>query len=274
MQKNYFSSTELKVIQQASRLNVLVIGDSCVDKFVYGYCERISPEAPVPVLKHIETKEMPGMAGNVVENIKAFCKSVTLLTQEQKIEKVRYVDFKSNQHIMRFDIEQNSESNLDVFFTECKLGAAAISGKFDVVILSDYDKGFLKPCQIISLTNSLKNSVYVDSKKKDISCFKNSILKLNDSEYKTSSHSLDMSSSIVRTMGSRGASYDGTIYPSHAVEVFDVSGAGDTFLAAFSVYHFITKDFINSIKFANKCSSIVVQRKGTYALKTEDLDYA
>ena len=96
---------ELKVIQQASQLNVLVIGDSCVDKFVYGCCDRLSPEAPVPVLRHIRTKIMPGMAANVAENIMAFTHNVKLITQNEESTKVRYVDAKSNQHIMRFDTE-------------------------------------------------------------------------------------------------------------------------------------------------------------------------
>ena len=77
-------------------MKVLVVGDSCVDRFIYGTCNRLSPEAPVPVLKHTTTREMPGMAGNVVENVKAFCDSVKLLTQTNEITKVRYVDSRSN----------------------------------------------------------------------------------------------------------------------------------------------------------------------------------
>ena len=118
MQRSYFSSTELKAIQQAKSLKVLVIGDSCIDKFVYGTCDRLSPEAPIPVLKHTETKEMPGMAGNVIENVRAFSSSVELLTQDHSITKVRYVDSRSNQHIMRFDTEPECNRQRDVFFCQ------------------------------------------------------------------------------------------------------------------------------------------------------------
>tara|TARA_B100000131_G_C18086079_1_gene600204 strand:- start:422 stop:1189 length:768 start_codon:yes stop_codon:yes gene_type:complete len=249
----------------------LVIGDSCIDRFIYGTCDRLSPEAPVPVLKHIETKEMPGMAGNVVENIKAFSSNVTLLTQDHEITKVRYVDSKSNQHIMRFDTEPPLNGQHGIFSADDNLALSAVSGDYDAVILSDYNKGFLTEKQITRLTDRMKQCIYVDSKKKDISCFKNSIIKLNNNEYKASGYTVDISSSIIKTLGSRGASYNGCIYPVQFTEVFDVSGAGDTFLAAFTIYHAVTNDIINAIKFANKCASIVVQKSGTYALKVFDI---
>jgi D-glycero-beta-D-manno-heptose-7-phosphate kinase len=261
----------LQVIQQAKSLKVLVIGDSCTDKFVYGTCDRLSPEAPVPVLKHTKTKEMPGMAGNVVENVKAFSDSVELLTQGHVITKVRYVDSRSNQHIMRFDTEPDCDRQHDVFFANGDHAMAAISGEYDVVIMSDYNKGFLKRKQIISLTDRMQQVVYVDSKKPDISCFKNSIVKLNQKEFEASGHTLAESSTLVKTLGSKGASCNGQIYPSEPVEVFDVSGAGDTFLSSFAIYHTVTNNVIDAIKFANKCASVVVQRKGTYALRKNDL---
>ena len=248
-----------------------MIGDSCVDKFIYGTCDRLSPEAPVPVLKHTETKKMPGMAGNVTQNVKAFTNSVTLLTQKNKIEKIRYVDSKSNQHIMRFDIEPAPDKN-DVFLSKkCQHTDSAIDGNYDVVIISDYDKGFLRRAHALEFTSRMKTMVYVDSKKRDLSCFVNSIIKLNNSEHRLAAHTICNSSLLVKTMGSRGASHAGCIYPSQPVEVFDVSGAGDTFLASFAVYHAVTTDIVSSIKFANKCASIAVQRKGTYALRSGDL---
>lgn len=248
-----------------------MIGDSCTDKFVYGTCDRLSPEAPVPVLKHTLTKQMPGMAGNVVENIRAFSSHVELLTQINEITKTRYVDSKSNQHIMRFDTEPASNRQHDVFLANGKHAHAAAAGEYDVVIVSDYNKGFIMDRQAVSLTSRMNQPVYVDSKKSDISCFKNSIIKLNQREFEIAGKSIDDTSTIIKTLGSRGASCDGSIYPSFPVEVFDVSGAGDTFLASFSTYHSITGNIRESIIFANKCSSLVVQRKGTYALTKKDV---
>ena len=59
-------------------VNVLVIGETCIDRFIYGTVNRISPEAPVPIFVPIETKENSGMSGNVVENLKATAKNSNL----------------------------------------------------------------------------------------------------------------------------------------------------------------------------------------------------
>ena len=214
---------------------------------------------------------MPGMAGNVVENAKAFSDSVELLTQESTITKVRYVDAKSNQHIMRFDTEPDLKRQHDTFFANGEKAESALAGEYDVVILSDYAKGFLREKQIISLTSRMKQVVYVDSKKQDVSCFKNSIIKLNQKEFEISGHTVDKTSTLVKTLGSKGASCNGQIYPSSPVEVFDVSGAGDTFLVSFAVYHAVTGNVYESVAFANKCSGIVVQHKGTYAIKRNEI---
>ena len=72
----------------------------------------------------------------------------------------------------------------------------------------------------------------------------NSIIKLNDKEYRKSGHTACNSSTLVKTMGSRGASHAGCIYPSQPVEVFDVSGAGDTFLAGLTTEYVKTGDIL------------------------------
>jgi len=253
-------------------LKVLVIGDSCIDRFVYGVCDRLSPEAPVPVLNHVETKEMPGMAGNVAKNVEAFTKNITIISQESKSIKTRYVDIKSNQQIIRFDTEINANRDFDIFIAgKTQETNDTLVNDYDVVILSDYNKGFLRQEQICRFTEKLSKMIYVDSKKDDISCFKNAIIKLNQKEFDVAAATLNSSSTIVKTMGVRGASCNGQIFPGERVEVFDVSGAGDTFLVAFAIYHTITKDIACAIKFANKCSAIAVQNKGTYAIKIGDL---
>ena len=246
------------------------MGDSCIDRFIYGTCDRLSPEAPVPILNYVETKEMPGMAANVVKNLEAFMPKLSLLTQDNEIVKTRYVDLKSNQHIMRIDNDSDTVSQNTGFSifetTEIK---RAIGGEFDLVILSDYDKGFLKKNQMHELTNKLTCLTCVDSKKLDLNCFKKSILKLNKKEYAMAENTIHKTSDVITTIGSKGAVHNNIIYPAESVEVFDVSGAGDTFLSAFSVYHAITRKFDESIVFANKCASIVVQKKGTYAIRNQ-----
>ena len=123
----------MEIIQQAKSLKILVVGDSCTDHFVYGSCERLSPEAPIPILKHSYTKEMPGMAANVLENIRAFTTNTDIVTQTNNIIKTRYIDERSNQHILRFD------SGSYIQATD-KLTASALTvicDSYDYLLISD-----------------------------------------------------------------------------------------------------------------------------------------
>ena len=88
-------------------MNILVIGDSCIDEFIYCDIERICPEAPVPVLKPTKSKYNRGMASNVVENLKALGAKVDLITNIESIKKTRYVDNRSGQMVMRVDKNDN-----------------------------------------------------------------------------------------------------------------------------------------------------------------------
>lgn len=86
-------------------MRILVIGEICEDIFIYGDCKRLSPEAPVPVLNPIEIIKNDGMAGNVVNNLRALSKSayVEHWYQSQSITKTRFVDRKSNHMFLRLD---------------------------------------------------------------------------------------------------------------------------------------------------------------------------
>ena len=75
-------------------MRIIVIGESCLDRFIYVETKRLSPEAPVPVLTPIETTENKGMSGNVVENLKSLNKDLHIIHwyQDKDITKTRYVD--------------------------------------------------------------------------------------------------------------------------------------------------------------------------------------
>ena len=89
---------------------VLVIGDSCRDIFIYGEIDRICPEAPVPVIKPVNRTENGGMAKNVVNNLEALgVDTVNIITNFSEIKKIRYVDFKSNQLVLRVDEDDRCE---------------------------------------------------------------------------------------------------------------------------------------------------------------------
>ena len=86
-----------------SRYNVLVIGDSCTDVFQYGEINRLCPEAPVPVFTPSYKMENPGMAANVVSNLKAIGVNTFLISNKEPIIKTRLIDERSNQMITRID---------------------------------------------------------------------------------------------------------------------------------------------------------------------------
>ena len=114
----------------------LIIGDSCVDKFIYGECDRICPEAPVPVFNPIRKTENDGMAGNVKANIESLDTSCDIITNTQMIIKTRYVDNKTNQMLLRVDEDDYCDP---INSQQLKY---INDNKFDAVVISDYCKGF------------------------------------------------------------------------------------------------------------------------------------
>ena len=90
-------------------MKILVIGDSCIDEFIYCDIERICPEAPVPVLKPVKSQQNPGMALNVVENLKSLGAEVDVVTNDSIIKKTRYVDSRSGQMVVRVDKNDECE---------------------------------------------------------------------------------------------------------------------------------------------------------------------
>ena len=159
--------------------NIAVIGESCVDEYVYGTCDRVCPEAAALCFKHdsIKTTNM-GMAGNTFNNIKTLNKesNIDLITTQSQIIKRRFVDKRYNAIIFREDINDTTGENGANF----------------------YPKG---------------NPTF-------------------------------------------------TNYPTHKIELRDVCGAGDTFLAALVTEYMRSFDIVKSIIYANDCSSKVVSQFG------------
>jgi D-glycero-beta-D-manno-heptose-7-phosphate kinase len=225
-------------------MNILVIGESCTDKFIYGEVNRLSPEAPVPVFSPLETTQNPGMAGNVVANVKALEPGyrVIHLAQEESIYKTRYVDIKTNHMFIRVD---EGENNLTHFkwtpLMDVHLGQA------DVVIVSDYNKGFLSNLHLQTIAKKSKLSILDSKRRLDSNTIKDfTFVKLNESEHKNNP---DLSHpGLIVTLGSRGAWYNGKVIPqSNPQQTIDVSGAGDTFVAAFILDYSKFKDVKKAI---------------------------
>jgi D-beta-D-heptose 7-phosphate kinase/D-beta-D-heptose 1-phosphate adenosyltransferase len=243
-------------------MKITVIGELCTDIFVYGETKRLSPEAPVPVFSPLFKEENPGMAGNVVENLKSMDEqlNVNFIHQNENIVKTRYVDEKSNHMFIRVDDEHNIEPLVlnDSYIDMIK--------ESDAIIVSDYNKGFLSE-NVLREISYHSRFIVMDTKKKvsehTVSHF--NFIKLNYQEYlRFDKDARDIYiDKLIITMGANGAKYINSVYPSpDPKETIDVSGAGDTFTAAFTLNYLQTKSVEESITFANKMASIVVSKRG------------
>jgi bifunctional ADP-heptose synthase (sugar kinase/adenylyltransferase) len=243
---------------------ILVIGELAEDIFVYGNVTRICPEAPVPVFNPTHQTTNLGMGGNVVENLKSLSNDLDVVHwyQEQKITKTRFVESKSNQMLLRIDDGENTEVQPFLFFSPKKNKTIQES---DAIIVSDYDKGFIKK-ELIQRISELHPMVILDTKKKlDYETIKNvKFVKLNETEFLNNLKLVhENPEKFIITLGSKGCRYNNVEYPSpKPKETIDVSGAGDTFISSFTLKYLETKNIEKSLQFANEMASIVVSQRG------------
>jgi bifunctional ADP-heptose synthase (sugar kinase/adenylyltransferase) len=247
---------------------VLVIGDGCKDVFQYGKCERLSPEAPVPVFKPLKAKENGGMAINVYNNLIGLGVDCDILTYSG-ITKTRYIDEISNQMLLRID------ENDQIFIGPIKYEhlLAYDYSKYQAIVISDYNKGFLTE-ELIKYIADNHPLVFMDTKKKISFWAKNvKYIKINKKEFNQNMDYLmyQHPNDTIVTLGKDGAiryyNDDGECkteqYPNvNEHPVRDLTGAGDTFLAGL-VAGFLEKNNIDdAIIFANRCAAWAVTQKG------------
>ena len=118
-------------------MKILVIGESCRDIFNYGECNRLCPEAPVPIFNSIQTTENGGMALNVKNNIVALNVETELYTNTNwdTITKTRFIDIRTNHMFMRLDCNDKAYDRFDINQLQYD--------QYDAIVISDYNKGFL-----------------------------------------------------------------------------------------------------------------------------------
>ena len=250
--------------QQQTSFNVLLIGDSCTDIYNIGTVDRLSPEAPVPVIKTTETKIVPGMAANVKQNLENLGIYADFITNNEVITKTRYIDRRSGQHMLRVDDEPE--------IVPWSGSTPFPIDTYDAVVISDYNKGFLTYEHIESI---IENSipVFIDTKKTDLERFQGAWVKINELEY---SRLKSECSGLIVTLGERGAKvpHHDIYCPTKSVEVMDVCGCGDTFMAALVAQYLFTKDIEKAIIFANVAAGITVQHRGNYAPSYDEIRHA
>ena len=250
-------------------MKILVVGDTCTDVFVYGKVNRLAPEAPLAVFNPVTKEKNDGMAKNVVNNVEALDSTVYSISNKNSIYKTRYVDEKSNQLVLRVDEHDYCDRiDWDVL-RKIKDNKVYISmaGKVDVdaIIVSDYCKGFLHEDDIQFICQANDN-VFVDTKKKLGDWIDDcTYLKINSLEYAENKEFFkdnDVFKKTIVTQGNKGCLFQDKIYPTEDVQVKDISGAGDTFLAGLTVEYVRSNDIVKAIDFAQECTKIVVQKHG------------
>jgi len=244
-------------------MKLLVIGESCLDVYQYGASVRLCPEAPVPVFNSNNVRNTnPGMAMNVYKNIESLTKKSSLSVdihtnpEWEKITKTRFVDYRTNYIVTRVDENEN-------LYGFCTTRGIDFS-EYDAVIISDYNKGFLSETVMEQISRKA-TITFLDTKKVlGDWCKHITYIKINDVEYAKTEHMLtnEMIQKMIITLGPDGCKYQDVVYPVPQVEIKDAAGAGDTFIAALAVEYAKTNNIQKAIKFANKCATKVVQKKG------------
>jgi bifunctional ADP-heptose synthase (sugar kinase/adenylyltransferase) len=248
---------------------VLVIGESCMDIFIYGNTPRLSPEGPAPVFVPTNERYNGGMASNVEANLTSLGFDVDVIVNDTNITKTRYVDSASNTLLLRID-EGDMVNRIDGGILK-----SIDFWQYDMVVISDYNKGFLNDEDIAYIGFNHPN-VICDTKKKLGNWAKDlRFVKLNRSEYQNNIEFIKENNWILEkliiTLDKDGSMYCGVNYPTKPVEIMDISGAGDTFVAGFVKKFIDTNDIPQSIEFGNLCASIVVQKRGVTVVDFKSL---
>ena len=247
---------------------ILLIGEQCDDIFIYGDTPRLSPEGPAPVF--IPTREVynGGMGMNVMGNLTALGVDVDFEHQQSPITKTRHIHESSNTLLLRIDEEKNIDNigdrlpKLDFW-------------EYQMVVVSDYNKGFLTEEDIAYIGFKHPNVICDTKKKLGDWCKDLRFIKLNRTEFENNKKFIEENDWILEkliiTLDKDGCMYKGTSYPTEKVEIMDISGAGDTFVAGFVKEFLDSEDVSKSIQFGNRCSTQVVQKRGVTTIDYENL---
>lgn len=310
-----------RILQMFEKKKIMVAGDLMLDKYIIGSVDRISPEAPVPIISVKNERFVPGGAANVALNLtkmKAYASlagqigndipgkniinllsknnistnAVITSNSKKTIEKVRVVAH--NQQLLRIDYEDSgylTEKEAQAIFYNLK------SKSPDAFIISDYAKGTLTGKlikDIISHGNKLNIPVVIDPKPQHKEFYKNCwLLKPNRKEAQQMTgikiNSLgdlekcgwklasDCNCRVIITLGEEGMAVfnpgdDIHIIPTRAQEVYDVSGAGDTVVAALTLALCCGASLVEAAEIANIAAGIKVAKMGTYPVELKEIN--
>ena len=302
------------LLERVRGLKVACVGDLMLDRYVYGEVSRISPEAPIPVLRKRRAMAMPGGVGNVARNVAALGgvarlgavagrdaagdELAALIAAEPGVEdaverregvativKTRFVA--NGQQLLRLDDEAPAVMGE---------GSEAFSGS-SVILLSDYAKGVVSDLllgEALAAAQASGAAVVVDPKGRDFARYGAvDLIKPNASELAAATGlptetddqveaalkallASTTAKAIVVTRAGKGMSLmrrGGPVrhFPGRAREVFDVSGAGDTGLAALGLALGAGASLETAVEFAILASGVVVGKAGTAVVTPAEL---
>lgn len=317
------NSELLPYLDRLKTARVLCIGDVMLDHYVYGQVERVSPEAPIPVLWIEREMKTLGGAGNVLRNLRALGAAASfisvvgndeagreigrlveaqdgaeahVLVQPQRTTTVKTRYIAGNQQLLRADRE--SSTPLDPYIREDMLRLAReLVADHSVVVISDYAKGVLTEgvaLEIIRAAREAGARVIVDPKGGDHIRYRGAdLVKPNrrelahatgmpvatDDEIIAASRSLIERcgfNAVLASLGAEGSvliSADGAAHIQRAEvrEVFDVSGAGDTVVAAVAAALAVGVGLTDAARLGNVAAGIVVGKIGTAVVYGSEL---
>jgi D-beta-D-heptose 7-phosphate kinase / D-beta-D-heptose 1-phosphate adenosyltransferase len=313
----------LTTLDRFSECRVLVFGDVMLDRYVYGSVERISPEAPIPVMAVEREVDMPGGAANVARNVASMGARAILIgivgndvwasdllaqlallpTIDHRLitdharpttRKTRFVA--DRQQLIRADREQRSVLS-DIVAERVLATYRQALADADVVILSDYAKGVLSDAVTKTAIEAARRAgkpVIVDPKSRSLDKYVGATLLTpnrqelelacghpcrTDEQVVSGTREIleqGVCDSLVVTRGAQGmtvmsANGSATHLPATAREVFDVSGAGDTVVAALSLALAAHSSLVVAAAIANAAAGLVVAKLGTAVVSTGEI---
>ena len=269
-------------LPEFERAGVMVVGDVMLDRYWYGPTSRISPEAPVPVVKVDNIEERPGGAANVAMNIASLgahsrlvgltgiddaaralsqalanvnvkCDFVSVPTHPT-ITKLRVLS--RNQQLIRLDFEEGFDG-VDPQPLHERINQAL--GSIGALVLSDYAKGALASVQqMIQLARNAGVPVLIDPKGTDFERYRSALL-ITRSE---------------QGMSLLQPGKDPLHLPTQAQEVYDVTGAGDTVIGVLAATLAAGNSLEEACFFANAAAGVVVGKLGTSTVSPIELENA
>jgi rfaE bifunctional protein kinase chain/domain len=309
-----------KYIAKFPGKKVLVIGDVMLDEYIDGDTERISPEAPIPVLLQRSVHHVLGGAGNVVANVAALGGTVTLIgvvgkdlhanilkrllrssritshlqvdTKRPTTSKLRFIS--GHHQLVRIDIEEKKP--ISGVIERGVIRAIRSLPSHDIVIISDYAKGCITEPVLSAIRRRFgPNRIIADMKPENSSLYKGifaitpnikegaditSVRATTDAlaERVVKILAKRLNTSVILTRGEHGVTAleqgarKSFHFQSDVLTIKDVTGAGDTLVAALALMHASGAPFLMVAELANYAAGLVVGYGGTYTLSRVTLE--